>query len=42
VFLDLLGRSATGQPLTVYTSFLSDRDAMAKWTGPTSSTWFAR
>jgi L-lactate dehydrogenase complex protein LldF len=23
VFLDLLGRSATGQPLTVYTSFLS-------------------
>ena len=39
-FLKLLGRSATGQPLTVYTSFLSGpRRGRTKSTGRTSSMW---
>jgi L-lactate utilization protein LutB len=36
VFLNLLGRSATGQPLTVYTSFLSGPRRAPKSTVPTS------
>ena len=38
VFLKLLGRSATGQPLTVYTSFLSGPRRERKSTGRKSST----
>src|SRR6266478_4015288 len=34
VFLDLLGRSATGQPLTVYTSFLSGPRREGEVDGP--------
>jgi L-lactate dehydrogenase complex protein LldF len=34
VFLDLLGRSATGQPLTVYTSFLSGPRRAGEIDGP--------
>src|SRR5258708_2595988 len=34
VFLDLLGRSATGQPLTVYTSFLSGPRRVGEIDGP--------
>src|SRR5580692_2028809 len=34
VFLNLLGRSATGQPLTVYTSFLSGPRRAAEIDGP--------
>jgi len=34
VFLDLLGRSATGQPLTVYTSFLSGPRRGSEIDGP--------
>ncbi len=34
VFLDLLGRSATGQPLTVYTSFLSGPRRAGEVDGP--------
>lgn len=34
VFLDLLGRSATGQPLTVYTSFLSGPRREGEIDGP--------
>ena len=34
VFLDLLGRSATGQPLTVYTSFLSGPRRTGEIDGP--------
>jgi L-lactate dehydrogenase complex protein LldF len=34
VFLDLLGRSATGQPLTVYTSFLSGPRRYGEIDGP--------
>lgn len=34
VFLKLLGRSATGQPLTVYTSFLSGRRREGEVDGP--------
>ena len=34
VFLDLLGRSATGQPLTVYTSFLSGPRRPGEIDGP--------
>ena len=34
VFLDLLGRSATGQPLTVYTSFLSGPRRACELDGP--------
>ncbi|HEX4594877.1 MAG TPA: lactate utilization protein B, partial [Bryobacteraceae bacterium] len=34
VFLDLLGRSATGQPLTVYTSFLSGPRRGEEMDGP--------
>ncbi len=39
IFLKLLARSATGQSLSVYTSFLAGRGAPAKSTAPTSSTW---
>lgn len=34
VFLKLLGRSATGQPLTVYTSILSGPRRQGEWDGP--------